>query len=110
MVVVLAVLAPLAYLLAGSTSYWSRRGLTQVRSLPLVGSSLAYMAAREFKGHIMQRWYREARAQGQSCVGVYLGPKPALILVDPDLLKTVMVKDFSSFTDRGNTVETQSSY
>ena len=37
-----------------------------------------------------------------STLGGYILHKPILIIQDPELAKTIMVKDFASFHDRGN--------
>ncbi|KAJ1530200.1 hypothetical protein ONE63_005127 [Megalurothrips usitatus] len=84
-----------------TTGFWSRRGITDVQGWPIVGSSLRYYLQTEYRGHTMQRFYTEARAKGDPCVGIYIGTTPLLVLVDQDLIRAIMVKDFSHFMNRG---------
>lgn len=34
-------------------------------------------------------------------MGIWMAIKPALLINDPELIKTIFVKDFASFQDRG---------
>ena len=99
---VLAALLLLAYyLLSDSMFYWERRGVAQISSIPPIGSSVRFLTLGEFRGAIFQRWYKEARAKGQQCVGFYVGVRPALLITDPEMVKAIFVKDFAHFMDRG---------
>ena len=50
-------------------------------------------------GHLFQNIYKEL--DGQKYGGTYALTKPGFIFRDPDIIKNVLVKDFSSFHDRG---------
>ncbi|KAJ1530201.1 hypothetical protein ONE63_005128 [Megalurothrips usitatus] len=84
-----------------TTDFWSRRGILQVKGLPIVGSSLRFYLQTEYRGHILQRFYTQAREKGEPCVGIYVGTSPVLVAVDQDLIRAVMVKDFPHFMGRG---------
>lgn len=90
----------LAYLLVKKRySYWSDRGFKSPKttfpfgSLKGVGKSVTWYDAtaeiyREFKGKA-------------PVVGFYSFFDPTILPIDPKLIKNILVRDFSSFHDRG---------
>ncbi|KAJ1520474.1 hypothetical protein ONE63_003600 [Megalurothrips usitatus] len=94
-----AVLAVVSYLRL--SNYWTRKGIPCVKGLPLIGSAPSFVMQSQYRGAIMQRFYEDARAKGQPCVGLFLTTRPTLLVVDLDLARTILIKDFSHFTDRG---------
>lgn len=51
--------------------------------------------------YISQDFYKELKTRGLAYGGVFFFNAPALIVVDPEFVKTVFVRDFSYFVDRG---------
>lgn len=49
---------------------------------------------------MFSKFYSELKNQGKFG-GIYFFTKPALLITDLDFLKTVLIKDFSYFHDRG---------
>lgn len=51
--------------------------------------------------YISQDFYRKLKAGGHDYGGVFLFKAAALLVVDPEFAKTIMVRDFAHFVDRG---------
>ena len=49
---------------------------------------------------ILQNCYKQLKSSGQPFGGIHFFINPVALLIDPDLIKTVLVKDFSYFHDR----------
>ncbi|KAF4524103.1 hypothetical protein B566_EDAN007686 [Ephemera danica] len=80
-------------------NYWRSRGIKSMPSHVIVGSMGRVIRMREHLSDFYQRAYDEAT--GQPYIGYYLGGRPGLVVRDPDLIKKIMVKDFSNFMDHG---------
>lgn len=60
----IAVLYSLSYgFMHRTAGYWSRKGIPSFPGYPLLGSSPAYFFQQEYRGHTMQRFYKDARAK-----------------------------------------------
>ncbi|XP_047000056.1 cytochrome P450 6k1-like [Schistocerca americana] len=80
-------------------TYWKKKGLPYLEpSFPL-GNAWDTTLMRKSPGEGMRDMYFEGK--GKSVVGIYTINSPILIFRDPDLIKTIMVKDFNYFPDRG---------
>ncbi|XP_073813619.1 cytochrome P450 6A1-like [Musca autumnalis] len=51
-------------------------------------------------GEIIANYYHKYKGSGPFA-GIFLGHKPAAVILDKDLLKQVLIKEFSNFADRG---------
>ncbi|XP_067005220.2 probable cytochrome P450 6a13 [Anabrus simplex] len=83
--------------------YWEKREVPFVKPIPFFGSIKNLALGKDYEGVLYKRIYDSF--EGQRFVGIFQFRKPALLLRDPDLIKDVMVKNFSSFHDRGNPVD-----
>jgi cytochrome P450 family 6 len=100
----LAVLA--ASVLAGfylyfqaSFNYWKKRNVPYVKPTFPFGNFGDMLFLRASVGHLFEKFYKEL--DGKKYGGTYSFTKPGFIFRDPDVIKNVLVKDFSSFHDRG---------
>lgn len=75
-------------------SYYTRLGIPQKPTTLLFGD--LFITAKKGFGYIDAEMVK----QNGKCFGSYIGNMPALIISDPDILKEIMVKQFSKFTDR----------
>lgn len=79
-------------------SYWERRGF---KTLPgvnyLVGHFKNAFLQKEFFGETVNKLYQSTN---EPFVGIYSILRPILLVRDPELIRSILVKDFSHFTDR----------
>ncbi|KAK8397306.1 hypothetical protein O3P69_004780 [Scylla paramamosain] len=100
---VLAVVVALVAVLLGYSkykrAYWSFRGVPSApNSLPFVGHTVPLMKKASWL--YTDKLYREQGAN--KVLGLYLFHVPRLFVTDPELVKTLLVKDFDHFADRVN--------
>jgi len=80
-------------------SYWKKKGVPFLKpSFPL-GNCGELILLRKSFGETYTGLYN--KLEGNKFGGVYLLHRPQLIIRDPDLIKTVLVKDFDHFHDHG---------
>lgn len=80
-------------------SYWSRRGFSQLQPTFLVGDVGSVLRLKETIGECMQKIYNKHKSQ--RILGMYILNKPVLLVIDPLLIQDILVRDFTSFHDRG---------
>lgn len=80
-------------------TYWERRGVPAATfsSFPL-GHFSPVILQRCSIGHLMEQFYRSTTAP---FVGVFAFFRPILIVRDPMIIKSILIKDFSHFESRG---------
>jgi len=96
----LGLLVFLAYrFLTKNFDYWKNQGIKFVKPIPVFGSMASQFLMKEHFLLWTQKQYR--KFEGEPLVGYYQGSLPGLIIMDPELIKHVFVKDFSNFMDHG---------
>lgn len=83
-----------------SYTYWKSRGI------PCDEPSIPYGNANGLgtninPGHFIKNLYDKYKATGAKICGVYFFTKPTAVILDLDLVKSVLVKDFTNFDERG---------
>lgn len=79
-------------------SYWERRGVPQLRPSFPFGN---------FGGNFLQKLCPSSqidalyRATSEPFIGVYAFFRPIFFVRDPSLVRTILIKDFANFVDRG---------
>lgn len=93
-------LVTLAYIYLKRTySYWDRKGFKSFPNVSLLfGHFKATFAQKESMGHFFNRVYNNT---SEPFLGVYGFLRPMLLIKDPELVRTILVKDFAHFSDRG---------
>ncbi|KAH8253638.1 hypothetical protein KR032_006338, partial [Drosophila birchii] len=81
-------------------SFWQSRGVKFIRPVPLLGCTREFLTGRLPFFEQIQKFHEAPGFEKEPFVGVYLAYRPALILRDLDLIKTVMVKKFQYFNNR----------
>nr|BAI77926.1 cytochrome P450 [Culex quinquefasciatus] len=81
--------------------FWRSCGIPAARNPQLLAGNVAGMASTEHMAITLQRLYREFKQRGLTFGGFNSFFAPTVLLVDPELVKHVMVKDFGVFHDRG---------
>ncbi|CAH1726368.1 unnamed protein product [Aphis gossypii] len=78
---------------------WSKLNVPYPPPLPLFGNSMKMVLTLEEPIHFFSRIYNQF--SGEKLCGFYQMTTPFLMLRDPELINSIMVKDFSYFTDHG---------
>lgn len=80
-------------------SYWQRRGFKVFPGVSLLfGHFRASFAQTESIGLFFKRVYQTSN---EPFIGVYGILRPILFIRDPELVRTILIKDFVHFSDRG---------
>ncbi|XP_065338077.1 uncharacterized protein LOC135938386 [Cloeon dipterum] len=83
--------------------YWRRHGVESVDAVPFVGCLWPMLSLREHMSDLFSRLYYENK--GKRFVGYYQGNTPGLLVLDPELIKSIVISDFSHFVDHGFEVD-----
>ncbi|XP_017889240.1 cytochrome P450 6k1-like, partial [Ceratina calcarata] len=88
--------ATLALYLYLKFTYWKRNNIPTAKGwYPIVGHMLPALTMQKAPGVLVQEMYQQYK--DCSMVGFYKGLVPALVVRDPNLVKSVMQTNFSSF-------------
>ncbi|XP_031640195.1 probable cytochrome P450 6d5 [Contarinia nasturtii] len=80
-------------------SYWDRKGFkTHPGAIFILGHSKSNFMGKEQIGCLTRKIYNKT---SEAFIGFYILLRPVLLLRDPDLIRTILIKDFSHFPDRG---------
>ncbi|OAD56571.1 putative cytochrome P450 6a14 [Eufriesea mexicana] len=88
----------LYYYSKSKLEYWHKRGIKGPKPLPFVGNFKDVYLGKACVNECFEKAYYKFR--DEPVVGLYVGHKPLLLLRDPDIIKTVLIKDFPVFVDR----------
>lgn len=108
MAVVSLLLAGLAALLGSlwvyiswNFNYWSKRGVPSANALSLFGDRGGGLPFGKPFWTNLSPIYRKYKPLGHRYAGFFQARRPVLVVLDPELAKTVLTKEFSSFQGRG---------
>lgn len=80
-------------------SYWERKGF---KTLPnynyIFGHLTEVLTQKVYSGDVITRLYNSTSERFVGMYGILL--RPILLVRDPELIRTILVKDFAYFTDR----------
>lgn len=80
-------------------TYWRKKGIPYLEPVIPVGNFLKLV---QKKCHIGETFaYGYERMKDNKVFGMYTFHKPCLLIVDPELIRCVLTKEFQSFHDRG---------
>ena len=82
-----------------SFTYWKKRNVPYIEPIFPFGNFIDMVLTRKPFGDIFVDIYNKLK--GHKFGGTYIFTTPRFFVRDPDLIKDVLVKDFSSFHDRG---------
>ncbi|XP_015110853.1 cytochrome P450 6k1 isoform X2 [Diachasma alloeum] len=94
-----AILTALYYYLTSTFDYWKFRGIPGPKPVPIFGTMKEIFLTRMSMGTYVTSIYRDYA--GEPLVGIYQSRRPMLVVNDLELIKNIMIKDFSKFVDRG---------
>jgi cytochrome P450 family 6 len=80
-------------------NYWKKRNVPYAKPNFPFGNFRNKVLLRGTIGHVFENIYKEL--DGEKYGGTYAFTEPGFMFRDPDIIKNVLVKDFSSFHDHG---------
>lgn len=86
------------YYLVSNFDFWKKRGVPGPEPIPLFGTHKDLIFAKVSVGNVVEDLYMKYKHE--PAVGLFNGRSPVLILHDPDVIKTVLIKDFPMFGSR----------
>ncbi|XP_030082015.1 cytochrome P450 6a22-like [Drosophila hydei] len=81
-------------------SYWARRHISHVRPTFPMGNLEGYRKTKHFKD-ILTPLYESFKSTGAPFAGFYFMLRPVVLVLDLELAKQVLIRDFANFEDRG---------
>lgn len=87
------------YYLTWTFDFWKSRGIPGPKPIPMFGNVLAVMIGTVSIAQFLTDLYTTHR--NEPMIGIFARRKPILIVQDPDIIKDVLIKDFSKFANRG---------
>ncbi|KYN10953.1 putative cytochrome P450 6a20, partial [Trachymyrmex cornetzi] len=80
-------------------NFWHKRGVFYVKPVVPTGNLTDLVTGKMSAGQLFQNAY--IKYKDHRAFGMYTLFKPNLVIADPDLIRTVLTKEFGSFHDRG---------
>ncbi|CAG9859763.1 unnamed protein product [Phyllotreta striolata] len=99
--VLIAIPTILFLIIKWKNNYWKRIGLDYIEPVLFYGNTKGLINRSEPFAEIFENFYKHFKQRGQPHGGIFVGPRPAYIPVDLAIIKNILLKDFSYFTDRG---------
>ncbi|XP_012056174.1 PREDICTED: cytochrome P450 6A1-like [Atta cephalotes] len=94
-----AVVLAIYYFLTSTFDFWKSRGVPGPRPIPGLGNFKDVMLTKKFAGDFVKEIYNTYK--NEPLIGIFARKTPILIVKDLDLIKNILIKDFSNFADRG---------
>lgn len=63
--------------------------------------NLKGLGTKSHPAQVFQSLYIKLKDSGSKFVGIYSFLQPMPLIIDPELIKQILIKDFSNFDDRG---------
>nr|AGI03846.1 cytochrome P450 6BQ10 [Tribolium castaneum] len=83
-------------------SYWDRLGVPSLNPMLVFGDFKNYIFAKCSLGEQFKELYDQFKSKGYKHGGIFVGPKPFYIPIDPEIVQHIMQKDFHHFMNHGN--------
>ena len=99
---VAALVVALYYYCTSTYDFWKKRGVPGPQPLPMLGNTKDVMLAQESVAIFLHKIYETYK--NEPMIGLFIARTPILVLNDADLIKDVLIRDFSKFADRGFSV------
>ncbi|XP_013188346.2 cytochrome P450 6B5 [Amyelois transitella] len=79
-------------------NYWKKRKVPFLQPAPIVGNYGPYIMQKQYVGHTAQEICE--KFPNEPYFGAFYGTEPTLMVQHPEMIKTVMTKDFYFFNSR----------
>lgn len=80
-------------------NFWTSRGVPGPKPRLLFGNTMKLTIGMESLPQFLTRNYNDFKSE--PVVGIFLRTVPVLMVKDSDLIKDILIKDFSKFANRG---------
>ncbi|XP_011862711.1 PREDICTED: probable cytochrome P450 6a13 isoform X1 [Vollenhovia emeryi] len=101
---IVAVILAVYYYLTKNFNFWKSRGIRGPKPIPGFGNFKDVMLCNISMGDYLTELYNTYK--DERMIGIFTRTTPVLIVKDPDLIKDILIKDFSVFSHRGLPVST----
>ncbi|EDW74204.2 uncharacterized protein Dwil_GK21510 [Drosophila willistoni] len=81
-------------------NYWARRGIGYVKPSFPMGNMQGFRTTKHFKD-IITPLYELFKDSGAPFAGVFIMLRPVAVILDLELAKHILIRDFANFEDRG---------
>nr|UEN71146.1 cytochrome P450 4AV17 [Meteorus pulchricornis] len=90
----------LYYYLTSTYDYWKSCNVVGPKPIPIFGTIKDYVFSKYSIGGYLRHVYEQF--PNEKMIGIYTGREPVLLLTDMELIKTMLIRDFRYFMDRGS--------
>ncbi|KAH8384603.1 hypothetical protein KR093_002178 [Drosophila rubida] len=80
--------------------HWKRNGMPYIEPTPILGNTTTVFKNESSFGLHISKIYSDPRMKDEAAVGIYVVNQPALVIREPELIKSVLIKDFNRFSNR----------
>ncbi|KAK1122061.1 hypothetical protein K0M31_009905 [Melipona bicolor] len=94
-----AVVLAIYYYYTSTYNYWKNRDIPGPKPGPFFGNFWGVITRKYATATVVKNWYLEFKHE--PVFGIYEGRAPLLVINDLELVKDVLIKDFSLFMNRG---------
>ncbi|XP_044004563.1 probable cytochrome P450 6a14 [Aphidius gifuensis] len=98
---VVSIIIGIYYYLTANFNFWKSRGVPGPKPIPIFGNIYDLISIKYSIGCYLKNIYDNNYWRNEKFVGIFTTSEPVLIIKDLDLIKTVLIKDFNFFSDRG---------
>lgn len=89
------------YYSTSTFDFWKSRGVRGPRPVPFYGTTKDVFFFKKSMSEYLTEKYNYYK--DEPMFGIFMRRTPILVVKDPELIKDVLIKDFSTFADRGLT-------
>lgn len=90
------------YVTLHTYTYWKRRGVKFIEPTFLLGNLGPTFLQKLSIGELLQKHYNST---SDAFIGSFVAFRPSLVIRDPELARTILIKDFQHFHDRGIAID-----
>lgn len=97
---IFAVISLLIFFVVFSTrhfNHWKKKGVPFLKPIPIFGIFFDVITLNTFVGEALKKFHLNLK---EPFYGMFICDEPCLLVRDPNLIKSILVKDFSHFIDR----------
>jgi cytochrome P450 family 6 len=80
--------------------FWKHKGIPYLKPQFPLGNITDILGNKVHFGYLILNIYNQMKPVGDFC-GIFFSRNPVLLVLTPDFAKTVLVRDFNHFSDRG---------